>query len=205
MSHQQIRKNFDKKSTFELRRIIAERDSEEWSDDAIGVAEELLRERPDEPFDDAPVKVSNSIERRGQSVFELTNSEIAAYRLKIRVLGWAFCILGAIVTMVCLSPSIYGDVSSFPLGRIWFILLAIIPGLFITFIGVDLIRLNHRSRIVGLVISFFLLLFFPVGTAIGICGILWLGKRGGVLKSVSNHETRMPNESEMATTKNPSD
>jgi hypothetical protein len=194
MNHQ-LRKNFEKKSTFDLRRIIAERDSGEWSDDAIGVAEELLRERPepDEPFDDAPVKASKSIDRRGQSVFELTNSEIAAYRLKIQALGWAFCILGAFLSMVCLSPSIFGDVSSFPLGRIGFILLAIIPGMFIIFVGVDLIRLNPRSRIVGLVISFFLLLFFPVGTAIGICGILWLGKRGSVLNSVSNQETKLPN------------
>lgn len=185
--HQQIRQNFDRKSTSELRRVVAERDSGEWSEDAIKVAEELLAERPDEPYAGDSLVENVPIDRRGQAVFELTTSEIAAYRTKIQVLGWLLCIAGALATILLFSPMVFGELNRFSVASGVF---GLVAGLFFVLTGVGLIRLDPSSRTSGLVISVILLPFFPIGTIVGVCGVLWLGKRGSVMVAAPGEETK---------------
>ena len=176
--HQQIRQNFEKKSTLELKRVLAERDSGNWSDDAIEIAEALLGQRQQEPLVDMPIEGSDSGDHPGQSPFELTPAEVATYRAKIRCFGWLLCIMAVVATAVFFVPMMGGDINRF---SIVFGILGILLGLYIAFTGVGLIRLDPRSRRDGIVLSAILVLFFPIGTLIGLFGLLWLGKRGSVM------------------------
>lgn len=185
--HQQILKNFEQKSTLELRRVVAERDSGEWSEDAINVAESMLAERPEEPQDDTPHAENAFFDRRGQAIFELTPAEIAAYRTKIQILGWLLCIAGVLATVVFFLPMVFGEINRYSIGSG---VLGLIVGLFFALTGTGLIRLDARSRMNGLVISVILLPFFPIGTIVGFCGVLWLGKRGSVLMTAPGTNTK---------------
>ena len=185
--YRQIRENLDRKSTAELKRIVAEQHTGEWSEDAIKAATELLAARPEEPDEPVPSPAtasgsveSDRIDRRGKGVFTLTPEEIADYRSKIQLLGWVFCVMGALVIVVLLGiPLIYGRPKLGLLPILGFAALG--TGLPYIVTGAGLIRRKPFYRVPGLVLSIPLLFAFPIGTLIGLGGIFWLGKRGSVL------------------------
>jgi len=196
--YQQILNNFERKPTAELKRILANAGSGEWSDDGLKAAAAVLAGRPEDPDPDEPP--AEATDRRGQAVFALSPGQIENYRLKIHILGWLICTAGAINVLTLLGPwilnffsepsiidafamfgpAIFGFFSrAFAIDRGTIV---IVIGLFFVYTGIRLIKLRAGSRIEGLVASALLLPFFPVGTIIGFFGLLWLGKRGSVLK-----------------------
>lgn len=175
--YKKLLQNFERKKTSELRKILAEADSGEWSDDAVKAAEVILASRPEELDANEPLVVA--IDRRGQTAFALSPEEIDEYRSKIQILGRVFYIIGGIAALVLFCPLIFGKFNAFTVGSG---VLGIILGLFFVFTGSGLIKLRAESRISGLVLSAILLTFFPIGTIIGFLGLLWLGKRGSVMR-----------------------
>jgi len=187
--YKQILQSFERKSTSELRKILDDANSGEWSDDALKAAEAILADRPDDPGVNEPLQ--EPIERRGQRVFALSPDEIKAYRTKIQILGWAICIVGLVAACAFFSPLIFGKFNAYTIGSG---VLGIIIGLYCVFTGAGLIKLRAESRNSGLVLSIILLPFFPIGTIVGFCGILWLGKRGSVM-CAPGESTKTPKSS----------
>lgn len=189
--YKQIHRNFERKTTSELRKILADANSGEWSDDALKAAETILADRPDDPGANEPSQ--EPIDRRGQSVFALSPDQITAYRTKIQILGGAICTVGLIGAAVFVSPLIFGKFNAYTLGSG---VLGLIIGPYCVLTGYRLMKLRAQARISGLVLSIILLPFFPIGTIIGLCGILWLGKRGSVMsptgESINTPKTSLP-------------
>lgn len=176
--NKKIRQSLEQKSTVELRQIAAEQDRGEWSDDAVQIAGELLAERPVGKGDSQSISHSPNVDQRGQSVFALTPAEITDYRSKIQFFGWILCLAGAVAVLVFFSPMMIGGVDP---GSITSGVLGIVIGLLYVRTGRGLIRLDPKVRFTGIVLSVILLPFFPIGTIAGVFGVLWLGKRGGVM------------------------
>jgi hypothetical protein len=191
--YKQIYQNFERKSTSELRKILADANSGEWSDDALKAAAVILADRPDDPGANEPSQ--EPIDRRGQSVFALSTDQITAYRTKIQILGGAICTGGLVGAAVFISPLIYGKFNAYTLGSG---VLGLIIGPYCVLTGYGLMKLRAQARIGGLVLSIILLPFFPIGTIIGFCGILWLGKRGSVM-STTDESNKTPNKTSLPT------
>ena len=175
--YKELCETFEAKPSRELRSIIAERDTGDWTEEAIAAATLVLAGRPDDEEIEEPEEVPEPI---GQSVFALSEDEIEYYRAKIKVLGWIYCVAAVLPAGVLFSPTIFGGVNGMSLIFAFLGLAA--AGVFVV-IGSGLIKLDERSRGPGLMLSVLFIFLFPIGTPIGFCGIFWLGKRGSVMLS----------------------
>jgi len=81
--YQQILQNFERKSTSELKGILAGADSGEWSDDALRIAGAILAGRPDEPQIKEPP--ADALDGQVQCAIEPKAEKIVPNRSKIRV------------------------------------------------------------------------------------------------------------------------
>ena len=125
-------------------------------------------------------------DNRGRSVFALTPEQIKGYRTCIQILGWNLCGVGVVLALMSAVPIIKPILiigSPFWTG-VGYVMLAAAY----LFTGYNLIRLNPKHRASGLLLCLLLIPFFPIGSAIALCGVFWLGKRGGVM----NPATQQP-------------
>jgi hypothetical protein len=171
-----IRKSFAGKPTRELKRILAEKNSGEWSEEAVFVATEILAGRPDEP-ETEKTQESAPAPTKKLGVFALSEDERASYRSKIKLLGYIYCGIGLLLFTIPIAMVWYQPDRN---GLVGALIFSGLPVIFIT-IGRQLTKLNARWRNSGLFLSGLLLLAVPIGTVIGYFGFLWLGKRGEVL------------------------
>jgi len=175
--YKNLHESFASKPSSELRRLLAERDSSVWSEEAIAAAADVLASRPTEKDKEGTPSNEAALPLHG-GVFELSAEKISGYRLKIKVLGWVFCFIGLMLLMTMLSfvqEDLHSGAGSLSIASMLFASM-------IMLIGYGLIKLDARARWPGVIMSVLLLFFMgPIGAVIGLFGLLWIGKRGGVL------------------------
>ena len=129
----QIRQNFDEKSTSELRRVVADRDSGEWSEDGIKVAEELRAER---------------LESRFRLVRLICGVSLAGFAI---LLGWQLIVLATNGYPEHIIPVVIffsGTKESVPVAYSWTLYLAVmtVVGTIASFVGCLVVKLWLKTN-----------------------------------------------------------
>jgi len=168
--------DFESKSSTELRKIVAERETGDWSEESIGAATHVLEERGEEEIPEEEVPKTPG------SVPEPTSGEVDVHQAMIKVLGWIYCALGVFAGFVLFTPLLSDGVGDTSL--LFAFCGVVVAGVFAV-IGSGLIQLDARSRGPGFVLSGIAVIFFPIGTAIGLFGIFWLAKWGRCMRGAS--------------------
>lgn len=174
--YSKIHQNLEAKTTLELKTILAEKDLGEWSDDAVIAAENILAKRP---FEARPTLSEIQAERLG--VFELSDDRRESYRRKLQGIGWIFCVIGLTKIFFILASTVY-EKTEIPSA---ILAAGVVSGVSFIVVGWRITKLDRRSRTPGIILSIILMLFFPIGTMIGICSLFWLSKRGSLLLDLS--------------------
>lgn len=166
-----LRSKFADKPTPELREIVNNADTGDWTEEAIFAAREILADRPDEIADGVEEMAHDS--QYPPPIMAMTPERLAGYRNAIRLAGMAYLLLSALPICGAAYLVVSGAVQK---GFVSFFGLALTVSAALFLCGMAMRRPSVIGYSYALAISGLTLFFFPLGTILGVVSLWNLGK-----------------------------